>query len=152
MSVDNSSGRAALRKATLYLIPFLFLLYIISFLDRVNVGFAALQMNEDLGFSHEPTAMGTWACLRRKLMTIPRNIRLHDFSPTAKCTQVCPYSKCECFIRRHLTHRQRSYAEHSVVNRASRGYPNKTVCSRGRSLRRVPGGSIPNYTGGFPNG
>ena len=33
------------------LIPFLLLLYIVAWLDRVNVGFAALQMNEDLGFS-----------------------------------------------------------------------------------------------------
>lgn len=33
------------------LIPFLFLLYIVSFLDRVNVGFAALEMNRDLGLS-----------------------------------------------------------------------------------------------------
>lgn len=33
------------------LLPFLFLLYAISFLDRVNVSFAALQMNRDLGFS-----------------------------------------------------------------------------------------------------
>lgn len=32
------------------LIPFLFLLYILAFLDRVNVGFAALEMNRDLGF------------------------------------------------------------------------------------------------------
>jgi ACS family tartrate transporter-like MFS transporter len=29
----------------------MFVLYIVAFLDRVNVGFAALQMNEDLGFS-----------------------------------------------------------------------------------------------------
>lgn len=32
------------------LIPFLFLLYYLAFLDRVNVGFAALEMNRDLGF------------------------------------------------------------------------------------------------------
>ena len=31
--------------------PFLFVLYVVSYLDRVNVGFAALQMNRDLGFS-----------------------------------------------------------------------------------------------------
>ena len=31
------------------LLPFLLLLYIISWLDRVNVGFAKLQMNADLG-------------------------------------------------------------------------------------------------------
>ena len=40
-----------LRVVTWRLIPFLLLLYIVAWLDRVNVGFAALQMNEDLGFS-----------------------------------------------------------------------------------------------------
>ena len=48
-SNDAAVGRATLAKVTLRLIPFV--LYIIAFLDRVNVGFAALQMNEDLGFS-----------------------------------------------------------------------------------------------------
>jgi MFS transporter, ACS family, tartrate transporter len=33
------------------LLPMLFLLYVVNFLDRVNVSFAALQMNRDLGFS-----------------------------------------------------------------------------------------------------
>lgn len=33
------------------LIPFLFLLYIFAYLDRINVGFASLQMNAALGFS-----------------------------------------------------------------------------------------------------
>mgnify|MGYP001553852793 FL=1 len=33
------------------LIPFLMLLYFFNYLDRVNVGFAALTMNRDLGFS-----------------------------------------------------------------------------------------------------
>ncbi len=50
-SNDAAVGRATLAKVTLRLIPFVFVLYIIAFLDRVNVGFAALQMNEDLGFS-----------------------------------------------------------------------------------------------------
>jgi ACS family tartrate transporter-like MFS transporter len=38
------------------LIPFLGLLYLFNFLDRLNVGFAALSMNKDLGFS--PTVFG----------------------------------------------------------------------------------------------
>lgn len=42
---------ATMAKVTWRLIPFLLLLYIVAWLDRVNVGFAALQMNEDLGFS-----------------------------------------------------------------------------------------------------
>jgi len=40
-----------LAKITLRLIPFMFVLYIVAFLDRVNVGFAALQMNEDLALA-----------------------------------------------------------------------------------------------------
>jgi len=42
---------ATYRKAASRLIPFLFLCYIVAFLDRVNVGFAKLQMAHDLQFS-----------------------------------------------------------------------------------------------------
>lgn len=42
---------SAIAKARRRLVPFLFLLYIVAYLDRVNVGFAALQMNEALGLS-----------------------------------------------------------------------------------------------------
>ena len=42
---------SAIRRITMRLVPFLIVCYFISFLDRVNVGFAALQMNKDLGFS-----------------------------------------------------------------------------------------------------
>ncbi len=40
------------------LLPFLFLLYIIAFLDRMNVGAAALQMPHDLGFSEGVIGLG----------------------------------------------------------------------------------------------
>src|ERR1700724_4609325 len=40
------------------LLPFLFLLYVIAFLDRMNVGAAALQMPHDLGFSDGVIGMG----------------------------------------------------------------------------------------------
>ena len=39
------------RKIALRLIPFLMLLYMVAFLDRVNISFAALTMNRDLGIS-----------------------------------------------------------------------------------------------------
>jgi ACS family tartrate transporter-like MFS transporter len=41
------------------LIPFMFLLYIVSYVDRVNVGFAALQMNTDLGLSASVFGLGS---------------------------------------------------------------------------------------------
>jgi ACS family tartrate transporter-like MFS transporter len=40
------------------LMPFLFILYIIAFLDRVNVSYAALQMTKDLGFSDRVFGFG----------------------------------------------------------------------------------------------
>ncbi len=46
-----SIEQATLRKVTRRLLPFLLLLYTVAFIDRVNIGFAALQMNDDLGLS-----------------------------------------------------------------------------------------------------
>ncbi|HVZ69342.1 MAG TPA: MFS transporter [Rhizomicrobium sp.] len=40
------------------LIPFMGLLYVVNFLDRVNVGFAALTMNRDLGLGAEAFGVG----------------------------------------------------------------------------------------------
>ena len=49
---------AVLTKVRWRLIPFLFILYIVSYLDRINVGFAALQMNEALGLSATAYGLG----------------------------------------------------------------------------------------------
>ena len=46
------------RKVTRRLIPFLFLCYILAYLDRVNVGFARLQMQADLAFSDTAYGIG----------------------------------------------------------------------------------------------
>lgn len=47
-----------LAKAAWRLIPLMMLMYVASFLDRVNIGFAALQMNQDLGFTPEVFGFG----------------------------------------------------------------------------------------------
>lgn len=46
------------RKLTWRLVPFLFLLYIVAYLDRINVGFAALQMREQLSFTDAVYGLG----------------------------------------------------------------------------------------------
>jgi len=46
------------RRVTRRLMPFLFVLYIIAYLDRVNVSYAALEMTRDLGFSNEVFGFG----------------------------------------------------------------------------------------------
>lgn len=55
---QHTLERTTTKKVTLRLIPFLFLCFIIAILDRVNIGFAALQMNEDLGFSNAVFGLG----------------------------------------------------------------------------------------------
>jgi ACS family tartrate transporter-like MFS transporter len=45
--------RALVRKITWKIIPFVFILYVISYLDRANIGYAALQMNRELALSSE---------------------------------------------------------------------------------------------------
>jgi ACS family tartrate transporter-like MFS transporter len=66
-----------LRKVTWRLIPFLFLLYVIAWLDRVNVGFAGLEMNADLGFSSTVFGFGSGIFfLGYCLFEIPSNVIL----------------------------------------------------------------------------
>src|SRR5258708_33592495 len=67
-----------LRKVTWRLLPFLFLLYIVAWLDRVNVGFAALQMNSNLGFSSAAFGFGSGVFfLGYCLCEVPSNLILH---------------------------------------------------------------------------
>jgi len=54
----NNVERQTIRKLFLRLLPFLFLLYIVSYLDRINVGFAKLQMQGQLGFSERVFGVG----------------------------------------------------------------------------------------------
>ncbi|MBV9550889.1 MAG: MFS transporter [Alphaproteobacteria bacterium] len=51
-----SQANAIFRKAAFRLIPVMALMYVVSYLDRTNIGFAALTMNRALGFS--PTVFG----------------------------------------------------------------------------------------------
>jgi len=68
---------ATLRRVTRRLIPFMFVLYIANFLDRVNVSFAALQMNRDLGFSSAAYGLGAGVFfLGYCLFQVPSNLVL----------------------------------------------------------------------------
>jgi len=73
----NELAAVTLRKVTWRLIPFLFVLYVIAWLDRVNVGFAGLEMNTDLGFSSTVFGFGSGIFfLGYCLFEIPSNIIL----------------------------------------------------------------------------
>jgi ACS family tartrate transporter-like MFS transporter len=65
-------------RVTRRLIPFLFLLYILAFLDRVNVGFAALEMNQALGFGPAVYGLGAGMFfLGYCLFEVPSNLVLY---------------------------------------------------------------------------
>jgi MFS transporter, ACS family, tartrate transporter len=67
----------ALAKARRRLLPFLFLLYVVSYLDRINVGLAALQMNDALHFSSVTYSLGAGVFfLSYTLFEIPSNVIL----------------------------------------------------------------------------
>src|SRR5437867_3791658 len=74
------SEQALLSKLTRRLIPFMFLLYIVSYLDRINVGFAALQLNDALKF--DPAVFGLGAgifFIGYFVFEIPSNLILERF-------------------------------------------------------------------------
>jgi len=55
---DEEYGRKLIGKLRWRLLPFLFSLYVVAYLDRINVGFAALQMKGQLGFSDSVYGLG----------------------------------------------------------------------------------------------
>ena len=60
------------------IVPFIMLCYVIAYLDRVNVGFAKLQMSQDLGFSETVYGLGAGVFfLGYFLFEVPSNILMH---------------------------------------------------------------------------
>jgi ACS family tartrate transporter-like MFS transporter len=67
-----------MRQVTLRIVPFLMLLYFIAYLDRVNVGFAKLTMNADIGLSDAAYGFGAGIFfLGYFLFEVPSNLILH---------------------------------------------------------------------------
>jgi ACS family phthalate transporter-like MFS transporter len=54
----NSLGQRTRRRVAYRLLPFVFLLYVVNYIDRVNVSFANLRMSADLGFSDRVYGLG----------------------------------------------------------------------------------------------
>ena len=84
-SSDKILARAAWR-----LIPFMALMYVVAFLDRSNISFAALQMNQELGFS--PQVYGNAAgifFLGYFLFEVPSNLALQKVGARLWMCRIC---------------------------------------------------------------
>src|SRR3981081_2899539 len=69
-----------LGKVTRRLVPFLIICYFVAYLDRVNVGFAALTMNQDLGLSQTAFGFGAGIFFIAYFMfEVPSNLLLERF-------------------------------------------------------------------------
>jgi hypothetical protein len=68
-----------LRKITWRIVPFIMLLYFVAFIDRVNIGFAALTMNKDIGLS--PAVFGFGPASSSSAISCSR------CPPTSSCTR-----------------------------------------------------------------
>jgi MFS transporter, ACS family, tartrate transporter len=76
----NALEVSTLAKVTKRLVPFLIVCYFVAYLDRVNVSFAALTMNQDLGLSQ--TAFGFGAgifFIAYFIFEVPSNLMLERF-------------------------------------------------------------------------
>ncbi len=77
-AATDPAADAAYRKVSWRLLPFLMLCYFVAYLDRVNVGFAQLQMKGDLQFSDAVYGLGAGIFfLGYFLFEVPSNLLLH---------------------------------------------------------------------------
>lgn len=79
---NDDTKNAVYKRVTLRLIPFIFICYLFNYLDRVNVGFAKLQMLDDLKFSETVYGLGAGIFfIGYVLCGVPSNLALTRFGP-----------------------------------------------------------------------
>jgi ACS family tartrate transporter-like MFS transporter len=75
--MSDELERSTMRRVSLRLLPLLFVLYVAAFLDRTNVGLAALQMNQDIGLSSAAYGFGAGVFfIGYGLFEVPSNLFL----------------------------------------------------------------------------
>lgn len=104
MKSDESFEMKTYRKADVRLLPFLFLCYILAYLDRVNVGFAKLQMLKDLSLSDAGFATGAGIFfIGYFFFEVPSNVLLKKFGARMWIARIMIswgiLSSCMMFLR-----------------------------------------------------
>src|SRR5258708_23222290 len=77
---EEALGVRTIQKLRFRILPYLLLLYVIAYLDRINIGFAALTMNKELAISSQQFGMVVGIFFFGYfLFEIPSNLLLHKF-------------------------------------------------------------------------
>jgi ACS family tartrate transporter-like MFS transporter len=85
----NSLEQITVKKIMKRILPFVLLLYIIAFLDRVNMGYAALQMNKELALSAEVFGLLSGIFfIGYFIFEVPSNILMERFGAKAWITRI----------------------------------------------------------------
>jgi len=80
--LTSNAGSGVIPKLFWRLMPFLLLLYVVAYLDRINVGFAALQMQRQLGFSDAVYGLGAGIFFAGYFFfQLPSNLILYRVGP-----------------------------------------------------------------------
>src|SRR5216683_376155 len=87
--ISNPIETATIRKLRMRLLPFLFALYVVAFIDRINLGFAALTMNRELAITSQQFGFAAgiffWGYF---LFEVPSNLILHRIGARVWITRI----------------------------------------------------------------
>jgi ACS family tartrate transporter-like MFS transporter len=82
VSPEVALERATMRKVFGRIIPYAFVLYVIAYIDRANIGYAALQMNQELALTSEAFGFAAGVFfIGYFLFEVPSNLMLAKFGP-----------------------------------------------------------------------
>ncbi|MDE1990406.1 MAG: MFS transporter [Betaproteobacteria bacterium] len=122
-SREPSMEAAIYRKVDRRLIPFLFLCYILAYLDRVNVGFAKLQMAHDLALSDAAYAAGAGIFfLGYFFFEVPSNVLLKRFGARLWIARIMVTWGVVSSLMMFMTGEQSFYAMRFILGLAEAGF------------------------------
>jgi MFS family permease len=88
-SISTDESDRVFRKVAWRIIPFLFLIFVLAMVDRINIGYAKLQFSQDLAFSDTVYGMGAGVFfIGYMLSDVPSNLFLHKRGARATISRI----------------------------------------------------------------
>ncbi|HYL84068.1 MAG TPA: MFS transporter [Candidatus Angelobacter sp.] len=128
--MDNETSTAAellgtntIRKLQVRLIPYLFVLYVVAFVDRINIGFAALTMNKGLGITGQQYGLAAGIFfLGYFLFEVPSNLILHKVGARAWIARILLTWGVVAVLTGLVQNAHQLYAARFLLGLAEAGY------------------------------
>ena len=114
---------ATIRKLRIRLLPFLFALYVVAFIDRINLGFAALTMNRELAITSQQFGLAAgiffWGYF---LFEVPSNLILHRIGARVWITRILITWGIVAMLTGFVQSAHQLYAARFALGLAEAGY------------------------------